>query len=181
MPLYCHPVVHSFCSINLVLHHFTYVLFVYRLLRSSLWCICVYAHTIHYFRLGCWCFILLLHDKQVLSACLWFVRKCILLFMFHALPVHNSFNSFSAVRRMLFCRMVARYAPPISYNFLNLIRLGGNVKTTFEKVIAWQYVHVTYTMCFCFAKAIVVDILRENARQLFSLIHMLIVHHMNKT
>ncbi|GJM86908.1 hypothetical protein PR202_ga02808 [Eleusine coracana subsp. coracana] len=29
-------------------------------------------------------------------------------------------------------RMVARYAPPISYNFLNLIRLGGN-KTTFEK------------------------------------------------
>jgi len=29
--------------------------------------------------------------------------------------------------------MVARYAPPISYNFLNLIRLGGNVKTTFEE------------------------------------------------
>jgi hypothetical protein len=35
----------------------------------------------------------------------------------------------------LVCRMVARYAPPISYNFLNLIRLGGNAKTTFEKVI----------------------------------------------
>jgi hypothetical protein len=34
---------------------------------------------------------------------------------------------------MLFCRMVARYAPPISYNFLNLIRLGGDAKTTFEK------------------------------------------------
>ncbi|XP_008677357.1 LMBR1-like conserved region family protein isoform X2 [Zea mays] len=33
----------------------------------------------------------------------------------------------------LVCRMVARYAPPISYNFLNLIRLGGNAKTTFEK------------------------------------------------
>nr|CAB3451145.1 unnamed protein product [Digitaria exilis] len=29
--------------------------------------------------------------------------------------------------------MVARYAPPISYNFLNLIRLGGDAKTTFEK------------------------------------------------
>ncbi|CAL5054422.1 unnamed protein product [Urochloa decumbens] len=29
--------------------------------------------------------------------------------------------------------MVARYAPPVSYNFLNLIRLGGNAKTTFEK------------------------------------------------
>jgi hypothetical protein len=31
--------------------------------------------------------------------------------------------------------MVARYAPPISYNFLNLIHLGDNVKTTFEKVM----------------------------------------------
>lgn len=27
----------------------------------------------------------------------------------------------------------AHYAPPISYNFLNLIRLDGNAKTTFEK------------------------------------------------
>jgi hypothetical protein len=34
--------------------------------------------------------------------------------------------------------MVARYAPPISYNFLNLIRLGGN-KTTFEKVTVVMY------------------------------------------
>jgi hypothetical protein len=39
------------------------------------------------------------------------------------------------LHQILFCRMVARYAPPISYNFLNLIRLGGNAKTTFEKVI----------------------------------------------
>lgn len=30
-------------------------------------------------------------------------------------------------------RMVARYAPPISYNFLNLISLDGK-KTTFEEV-----------------------------------------------
>lgn len=30
-------------------------------------------------------------------------------------------------------RMVARYAPPVSYNFLNLIRLGDQ-KTIFEKV-----------------------------------------------
>ncbi|MBA0682879.1 hypothetical protein Goari_024567, partial [Gossypium aridum] len=30
-------------------------------------------------------------------------------------------------------RMVARYAPPISYNFLNLIRIPDNRKTIFEK------------------------------------------------
>lgn len=30
--------------------------------------------------------------------------------------------------------MVARYAPPVCYNFLNLIRLGGDAKTTFEEV-----------------------------------------------
>ncbi|KAK7809528.1 lmbr1 domain-containing protein 2 like protein a, partial [Quercus suber] len=30
-------------------------------------------------------------------------------------------------------RMVARYAPPISYNFLNLIRLDGDEKTIFEQ------------------------------------------------
>ncbi|GAU30576.1 hypothetical protein TSUD_65860, partial [Trifolium subterraneum] len=29
--------------------------------------------------------------------------------------------------------MVARYAAPISYNFLNLINIGGNRKTIFEK------------------------------------------------
>lgn len=66
----------------------------------------------------------------------------------------NSFNSFWAVHRMLFCRMVARYAPPISYNFLNLIRLGGNVKTTFEKVIVGQFLRVIYAMCFCFVRMI---------------------------
>lgn len=31
--------------------------------------------------------------------------------------------------------MIARYAPAISYNFLNLVHLGGDVRTTFEKVI----------------------------------------------
>jgi len=45
--------------------------------------------------------------------------------------------------------MVARYAPPISYNFLNLIRLDGNAKTIFEQVIlnhalatSWLLLHV---------------------------------------
>uniref|UniRef100_A0A0D9WNC0 LMBR1-like membrane protein n=1 Tax=Leersia perrieri TaxID=77586 RepID=A0A0D9WNC0_9ORYZ len=39
----------------------------------------------------------------------------------------------SSVSLLMICSMVARYAPPISYNFLNLIHLGGNSKTTFEK------------------------------------------------
>lgn len=39
----------------------------------------------------------------------------------------------NAVSLLMICSMVARYAPPISYNFLNLIRLDGNAKTTFEK------------------------------------------------
>lgn len=39
----------------------------------------------------------------------------------------------SSVSLLMICSMVARYAPPISYNFLNLIRLGENLKTTFEK------------------------------------------------
>jgi len=33
--------------------------------------------------------------------------------------------------------MVARYAPPISYNFLNLIRLSDGAKTIFEQVICF--------------------------------------------
>ncbi|MCL7042145.1 hypothetical protein MKW94_027063 [Papaver nudicaule] len=39
----------------------------------------------------------------------------------------------SSVSLLMICSMVARYAPPISYNFLNLIRLDGNAKTIFEK------------------------------------------------
>lgn len=58
---------------------------------------------------------------------------------------------------MLFCRMVARYAPPISYNFLNLIRLGGNVKTTFEKVIVGQFLRVIYAVLL-FREDDIVDI-----------------------
>lgn len=39
----------------------------------------------------------------------------------------------SSVSLLMICSMVARYAPPISYNFLNLIRLDGNAKTIFEQ------------------------------------------------
>ncbi|TYG40402.1 hypothetical protein ES288_D12G089600v1 [Gossypium darwinii] len=38
----------------------------------------------------------------------------------------------SSVSLLMICSMVARYAPPISYNFLNLINCGGK-KTIFEK------------------------------------------------
>ncbi|PHT30013.1 hypothetical protein CQW23_30402 [Capsicum baccatum] len=39
----------------------------------------------------------------------------------------------SSVSLLMICSMVARYAPPISYNFLNLIHLDNNAKTIFEK------------------------------------------------
>lgn len=39
----------------------------------------------------------------------------------------------SSVSLLMICSMVARYAPPVSYNFLNLVRLDENKKTIFEK------------------------------------------------
>ncbi|KAK9165763.1 hypothetical protein Scep_000954 [Stephania cephalantha] len=50
--------------------------------------------------------------------------------MFYSLTPRQT----SSVSLLMICSMVARYAPPISYNFLNLIRLDGNAKTIFEKV-----------------------------------------------
>ncbi|KAJ6791957.1 LMBR1 domain-containing protein 2-like protein A [Iris pallida] len=49
--------------------------------------------------------------------------------MFYSLTPRQT----SSVSLLMICSMVARYAPPISYNFLNLIRLGGDAKTIFEK------------------------------------------------
>ncbi|KAJ4967339.1 hypothetical protein NE237_019188 [Protea cynaroides] len=49
--------------------------------------------------------------------------------MFYSLTPRQT----SSVSLLMICSMVARYAPPISYNFLNLIRLAGNQKTIFEK------------------------------------------------
>ncbi|KAL4196468.1 hypothetical protein AMTRI_Chr04g246310 [Amborella trichopoda] len=48
--------------------------------------------------------------------------------MFYSLTPRQT----SSVSLLMICSMVARYAPPISYNFLNFIRLDGK-KTTFEK------------------------------------------------
>ncbi|VFQ93593.1 unnamed protein product [Cuscuta campestris] len=49
--------------------------------------------------------------------------------MFYSLTPRQT----SAVGLLMICSMVARYAPPISYNFLNLISLDGGKKTIFEK------------------------------------------------
>ncbi|KAK9713087.1 hypothetical protein RND81_06G001900 [Saponaria officinalis] len=49
--------------------------------------------------------------------------------MFYSLTPRQT----SSVNLLMICSMVARYAPPISYNFLNLIRLDQNAKTIFEK------------------------------------------------
>ncbi|KAL5053513.1 hypothetical protein RYX36_034195 [Vicia faba] len=39
----------------------------------------------------------------------------------------------SPVNLLMICSMIARYAPPVSYNFLNLIRLGSDKTTIFEQ------------------------------------------------
>ncbi|XP_010530627.1 PREDICTED: LMBR1 domain-containing protein 2 homolog A-like isoform X3 [Tarenaya hassleriana] len=48
--------------------------------------------------------------------------------MFYSLTPRQT----SSVSLLMICSMVARYAPPISYNFLNLIHLDGDKKTIFE-------------------------------------------------
>ncbi|PSS21491.1 LMBR1 domain-containing protein 2 A like [Actinidia chinensis var. chinensis] len=48
--------------------------------------------------------------------------------MFYSLTPRQT----SSVSLLMICSMVARYAPPISYNFLNLIRIDGK-KTIFEE------------------------------------------------
>ncbi|KAL1336581.1 hypothetical protein HN51_030944 [Arachis hypogaea] len=49
--------------------------------------------------------------------------------MFYSLTPRQT----SSVNLLMICSMVARYAPPISYNFLNLIRLGHKKVTVFER------------------------------------------------
>nr|XP_048337206.1 LMBR1 domain-containing protein 2 homolog A-like isoform X2 [Ziziphus jujuba var. spinosa] len=49
--------------------------------------------------------------------------------MFYSLTPRQT----SSVSLLMICSMVARYAPPISYNFLNLIRLDADEKTIFEQ------------------------------------------------
>ncbi|KAL8143488.1 hypothetical protein V2J09_016520 [Rumex salicifolius] len=49
--------------------------------------------------------------------------------MFYSLTPRQT----SSVNLLMICSMVARYAPPVSYNFLNLIRLDDGAKTIFEK------------------------------------------------
>ncbi|KAK7319451.1 hypothetical protein RJT34_04172 [Clitoria ternatea] len=48
--------------------------------------------------------------------------------MFYSLTPRQT----SSVSLLMICSMVARYAAPISYNFLNLINLGEDAKTVFE-------------------------------------------------
>ncbi|KAG9141832.1 hypothetical protein Leryth_013951 [Lithospermum erythrorhizon] len=61
--------------------------------------------------------------------CTYFSLFKIGMLMFYSLTPKQT----SSVSLLMICSMVARYAPPISYNFLNLISLEGNKKTIFEK------------------------------------------------
>lgn len=65
-----------------------------------------------------------------MCACTYFSLFKLGMFTFYYLTP----NYTSSVSLLMICSMVARYAAPISYNFLNLIRLGeSDLETTFEK------------------------------------------------
>ncbi|KAK8562757.1 hypothetical protein V6N12_010827 [Hibiscus sabdariffa] len=61
--------------------------------------------------------------------CTYFSLFKIGMLMFYSLTPRQT----SSVSLLMICSMVARYAPPISYNFLNLIHFPDNRKTIFEK------------------------------------------------
>jgi hypothetical protein len=137
MPLNCHPVVHSFGSFDLVLHD---LLTPYLSTGCCIRSFDVYVHMHILFTISDWDVNVLFSDSTTNKFCQLaydlFVSLYCSAFYVSCASCPQFVQLIQAVHRMLFCRMVARYAPPISYNFLNLIRLGGNVKTTFEKVIA---------------------------------------------
>jgi hypothetical protein len=122
MPLYCHPVVNSFGSFDLVLHD---LLTPYLSTGCCIRSFDVYVHMHILFTISDW-------DVNVLFSDSTTNKFCQLAYdLFVSLYCSAFYVSCASCPQF-----VARYAPPISYNFLNLIRLGGNVKTTFEKVIA---------------------------------------------
>ncbi|KAK7318648.1 hypothetical protein RJT34_03353 [Clitoria ternatea] len=61
--------------------------------------------------------------------CTYFSLFKIGMLMFYSLTPRQT----SSVNLLMICSMIARYAPPISYNFLNLIRLGSDKTTIFEQ------------------------------------------------
>ncbi|KAK3020150.1 hypothetical protein RJ639_005283 [Escallonia herrerae] len=61
--------------------------------------------------------------------CMYYSLFKVGMLMFYSLTPRQT----SSVSLLMICSMIARYAPPISYNFLNLISLGEKKKTIFEK------------------------------------------------
>ena len=116
--------------------------FLPRCLLLFLSCTCASVHTIPCSKLECWCFTHWHPDKPAQLTCLWYARKFLFIYYFYYpsslclfLELPESFNEYQLYSIPASPRMVARYAPPISYNFLNLIRLGPHKTTIFEQVI----------------------------------------------
>ncbi|KAG8641034.1 hypothetical protein MANES_13G096600v8 [Manihot esculenta] len=72
--------------------------------------------------------VLALIPLMYMCICTYYSLFKIGMLMFYSLTPRQT----SSVSLLMICSMVARYAPPISYNFLNLINLDA--KTIFEKV-----------------------------------------------
>ncbi|KAL9691817.1 hypothetical protein QQ045_012244 [Rhodiola kirilowii] len=64
-----------------------------------------------------------------MCVCTYYTLLKIGMMMFYALTPRQT----SSVSLLMICSMVARYAPPISYNFLNLVSLENHAKTVFKQ------------------------------------------------
>lgn len=157
----CNLTVCVFCMINALYiwdednlpfesHFFN---FLHRHLLLFLSCTCASAHTTPCSKLECWCFTHWHPDRPAQSACLWYARKIFSLLLLFLISVSwiAGANLQMSLIFYLIPRMIARYAPPISYNFLNLIRLGSDKTTIFEQVIIFSWFNVLLSsLIFCF-------------------------------
>uniref|UniRef100_A0A7N0VCL1 LMBR1-like membrane protein n=1 Tax=Kalanchoe fedtschenkoi TaxID=63787 RepID=A0A7N0VCL1_KALFE len=73
--------------------------------------------------------VVVLIPLMYMCICTYYSLLKIGMMMFYALTPRQT----SSVSLLMICSMVARYAPPISYNFLNLVHLDNNAKTIFEQ------------------------------------------------
>lgn len=113
-------------------HFFNFLL---RYLLLFLSCICASARITPCSKLEHWCFTHWHPDRPAQLACLWYARKI----LFTMLLISVSWIAGAIVQISfifyLIPSLIARYAPPISFNFFNLIRLGSDKTTIFEQVV----------------------------------------------
>lgn len=130
-------------------HFFNFLL---RYLLLFLSCICASARITPCSKLEHWCFTHWHPDRPAQLACLWYARKI----LFTMLLISVSWIAGAIVQISfifyLIPSLIARYAPPISFNFFNLIRLGSDKTTIFEQVNLFSWFNVllsSFSFFYC--------------------------------